>query len=68
MVLGKPFQITSIGDSLRPHICKRDHELPSDFHGVVYIPFDPAGAWRTQLAQELLGATLTIRLEGLLSN
>ena len=42
-------------------------ELPSDFQGIVYIELDSAGAWRTKLAQELLGAKITIRLEGLLN-
>jgi predicted nucleotide-binding protein len=42
-------------------------ELPSDFQGVVYIEFDGAGAWKTQLAQEFIEAKLTIKIEGLLS-
>jgi len=33
-------------------------ELPSDFRGVEYMPLDPAGAWRRQLARELLEAGL----------
>jgi predicted nucleotide-binding protein len=28
-------------------------ELPSDIHGLVYIPLDDAGAWRYRLASEL---------------
>lgn len=41
-------------------------ELPSDFQGVVYIPFDAAGAWKAKLAQELVEAKLPINLKGLL--
>jgi predicted nucleotide-binding protein len=54
----------------RTRVCalhKGGVELPSDFQGVVYIPFDAAGAWKTLLAQELLGAKLTIRLEDLIN-
>ncbi len=54
----------------RTRVCalyKGGVELPSDFQGVVYIELDPAGAWRTKLAQELLGAKITIKLEGLLN-
>jgi predicted nucleotide-binding protein len=54
----------------RTRVCalyKGGVELPSDFQGVVYIEFDPAGAWRTKLAQELLGAKITIKLEGLIN-
>jgi predicted nucleotide-binding protein len=28
-------------------------EIPSDFSGIVYVPLDAAGAWRTLLAREL---------------
>ena len=37
-------------------------ELPSDFHGVVYIPLDAAGAWRLLLARELKASGLDIDL------
>lgn len=59
-----------IGRLSRTRVCalyKGGVELPSDFQGVVYIELDPAGAWRTKLAQELLGAKITIKLEGLLN-
>jgi predicted nucleotide-binding protein len=35
-------------------------EQPSDFDGVVYIPFDPQGAWRRELGKELQAAGLAI--------
>ena len=28
-------------------------EIPSDYSGVIYIPFDGAGAWKMMLAKEL---------------
>lgn len=31
-------------------------ELPSDVHGLLYVPFDPAGAWKTRLVMELAHA------------
>ena len=43
----------------RQNVCvlyRGDLELPSDYMGVVYIPFDSGGAWRLQLAKELKSA------------
>ena len=28
-------------------------EIPSDYQGVVYVPLDPAGAWRFLVAKEM---------------
>jgi len=45
-----------IGKLTRPRVCplyKGDVELPSDYHGVVYLPMDDAGAWKYKLAGEL---------------
>jgi Predicted nucleotide-binding protein containing TIR-like domain len=41
-------------------------ELPSDLHGVLYVPVDEAGGWRTKLAQELVEAGYSIHLAALL--
>jgi len=35
-------------------------EIPSDFNGIVYLPLDPAGVWRTLLARELRAADFDI--------
>jgi predicted nucleotide-binding protein len=35
-------------------------ELPTDIHGLVYIPIDSQGAWRTKLAKELTDAGFQI--------
>jgi predicted nucleotide-binding protein len=34
-------------------------ELPSDVHGLLYVPFDPAGAWKTKLVAEMAHAGIT---------
>ncbi len=48
-----------IGKLSRKNVCAikiGDLEIPSDFIGVVWTPFDPHGAWRTALAKELRDA------------
>ena len=37
-------------------------ELPSDFHGVAYIPLDEGGAWKYRLAKELQEAGFVVDL------
>jgi predicted nucleotide-binding protein len=52
----------------RSRVCalyKPGVELPSDFQGVVYVEFDPAGGWRAKLAQEFVTAKLVINVEAL---
>jgi len=52
----------------RSRVCalyKGDVELPSDIQGVLYIPFDSEGAWKTKLAQEFVQAKVPIELSGL---
>jgi predicted nucleotide-binding protein len=52
-----------IGRLGRKRVCtlyQEGVEIPSDFSGVVYIPIDPAGAWRTLLARELRAAGFSI--------
>jgi predicted nucleotide-binding protein len=43
-------------------------EMPSDYQGVLYIPFDTAGAWRLIVAREMVSAGLPIDLNGLLTS
>jgi predicted nucleotide-binding protein len=53
----------------RTRVCalhRGDVELPSDYQGILYIPLDPSGAWKTQLAQELVHCKLPINLAALL--
>ena len=35
-------------------------EIPSDYAGVIFVPFDAAGAWRFTLARELKASGLRI--------
>jgi predicted nucleotide-binding protein len=41
-------------------------EIPSDFHGVLFVELDTPGAWRAKLAQELVSSGMQINLQGLL--
>lgn len=53
----------------RNNVCaliKNNVELPSDYHGILYVDFDSKGAWKTKLAQEFVQAKMEIKLEGLL--
>lgn len=43
-------------------LVKEDVELPSDYHGVVFIPLDTNDGWRLKVAQEFKAAGLTIDL------
>jgi len=35
-------------------------EIPSDIHGVVYVPYDAGGGWRLKLASEIRAAGLPV--------
>lgn len=53
------------GTLTRARVCalhKGDIELPSDFDGVVYIPFDTEDGWRLRLAREMKEAGLPVDL------
>lgn len=41
-------------------------EIPSDFHGVLFIELDSQGGWKAKVAQELVSARMQINLQGLL--
>lgn len=41
-------------------------ELPSDIHGLTYIPYDPQGGWHLPLARELKRAGLAVDANGAL--
>jgi predicted nucleotide-binding protein len=52
-----------VGRLGRERVCtltRGDIELPSDFGGVVYEPFDTGGGWRQSLARELQAAGFDI--------
>lgn len=57
-----------LGRLTRSRVCalyKKGVEIPTDYQGVLYIELDPAGAWRTKVAQELVEAGFSIKLEKL---
>ena len=57
-----------VGKLGRGHVCalvKGDVEVPSDLHGVVYIPLDAPGAWRYSLASEMKESGLPVDLNKL---
>ena len=57
--------VAALGRSNVTALIKDSVELPSDYHGVVYTPFDPQDAWRLKLAKEMKAAGLTIDLNSL---
>lgn len=40
-------------------------ELPSDYQGVLWLPYDDSGAWREKLAKELIAAGIEVDSEKL---
>lgn len=49
----------------RARVCallKGDVEIPSDYFGVLYVPFDEADAWQFNLAREMKAAGLPVDL------
>lgn len=54
-----------IGKLGRARVCalyKEGVEIPSDIHGIVYVPLDDAAAWRLKLAHEIRAAGIAIDL------
>jgi predicted nucleotide-binding protein len=52
-----------LGSLGRPRVCalyEEGVELPSDYHGVLYVPIDPGEAWKLRLARELKAAGLEV--------
>lgn len=41
-------------------LCKGDVETPSDYQGIVYIPFDKEGGWKLKVANELIEVGIKI--------
>jgi predicted nucleotide-binding protein len=42
-----------------------DLETPSDINGVLYVPWDEAGAWKQRVAREMLAAGLPVDMNRL---
>jgi len=53
----------------RRNVCalhKPEVEVPTDYEGVVYVPMDSAGAWRSVLAREMRASGLPIDISKIL--
>jgi predicted nucleotide-binding protein len=55
-----------LGRSRISVLVSHDVEIPSDYMGLVYTPFDPGGAWRLTLANELRASGYEISMSALL--
>jgi Predicted nucleotide-binding protein containing TIR-like domain len=54
-----------LGTLGRTHVCalrEEGVEVPSDLSGVLYVPFDAAGAWKLRLATEIKAAGIDVDL------
>lgn len=54
-----------LGKLGRKHVCvlrQENVEVPSDYHGVVFVQFDKPGAWQIALAKEMQRAGLDVDL------
>jgi len=52
-----------VGRLGRDRVCalhQGELELPSDYMGVIYIPFDGGGGWRLHLVKELKAAGFSV--------
>ena len=57
-----------VGKLGREKVCvlqKGTTEIPSDFHGVVYVPMDETDGWHTKLAREMEHAGVSVDLNRL---
>lgn len=57
------FFAAKLGDRNVCVLHSEEVEIPSDMSGVIYVPFDPRGAWRLQVAKEMKAAGMEIDLE-----
>lgn len=63
VILELGFFLGKIG---REKVCvlyKEGVEIPSDYQGVLYTPYDSSGSWRSQLAKELKHAGFAVDLD-----
>ena len=43
-------------------LCKGEVEIPSDYHGVLFVPMDETGGWKLTLAKEIKQAGIDVDL------
>lgn len=56
--------IGKLGRNRTCALYKEDVEIPSDYQGVLWIPLDPAGAWKLKLAREIKNSGINVNLSG----
>ena len=56
VILELGYFVSQLGRGRVLAFLKDEVEIPSDYMGVIYTPFDEGGAWRQRLAQELESA------------
>jgi predicted nucleotide-binding protein len=62
VVLELGFFMARLGRNKVAAVHQANVEIPSDYSGVLYLPFDEGGAWRLLLARELKSAGLEVDL------
>jgi len=60
VVMELGFFLAKLGRGRVCALYKGDVEMPSDYHGVLYVPWDDPGDWRASLAKEIKAAAITI--------
>ncbi|MGA9349745.1 MAG: TIR domain-containing protein [Anaerolineae bacterium] len=58
-----------VGKLGRNRVCvlyKEGVEIPSDYHGILYVPMDPNGGWKGSLAKEIKEAGIPFDLDRIL--
>jgi predicted nucleotide-binding protein len=56
------FFVGKLGPERVVALTKDKVEYPSDYHGVLYVPFDEGGGWKYRLAQEMRAAGIKLEL------
>lgn len=67
VILELGFFLGKIGRERTCIIYDQTVEIPSDYDGVLYIPYDSEGAWQLKLAKEMKSASLPFDMNALLN-
>jgi len=67
VILELGFFLGRLGKARVCTLLKETVEIPSDYHGILYVKMDHEGAWRTRLASEMVAAGLRIDTTKLLA-
>ena len=62
VILELGFFIGKLGRARVAAIYQEGVEIPSDYKGVLFIPFDPSGVWQYQAAKEMKAAGIKVDL------